>query len=78
MQNPEAKNRTQEQQAIGLLKELLSSNDAETIREDLQKIFLGYITSDYSDYQQDRTDTYITHIHLLEFFTKIMGLKINI
>lgn len=75
MTNPEKK---QEQKALELLKNLLKDNDAKGIREDLNRIFYGYITSEHSDYKNDRSVSYSTYVSLLQFFTKIDSLdKVN-
>lgn len=69
---------SQEQQALTLLKEMLKSIDAKDIREDLNKIFYGYISSDLSDDQRERNFKCGTYLSLVEFFTKIANLdKVN-
>jgi len=69
---------TQEQQAILLLETLLKENDASGIREDLNKIFYGYISSEFSDDQRERNFKYGTYLNLVEFLTKLSKLnKIN-
>tara|TARA_B110001450_G_scaffold175716_2_gene164065 strand:- start:7 stop:249 length:243 start_codon:yes stop_codon:yes gene_type:complete len=73
MQN--TKDQTQVQQAITLLKTLLEKNDAIGIREDLNKIFYGYISSEFSDCQQERNYKYGTYLNLVEFLTKLSKLK---
>lgn len=64
----------QEQQAITLLKELLNHADARSLRDDLNQIFYGYISSEESDNQRDRNIKGGTYMSLVNFFTKISNL----
>ena len=75
--NPKDQEKTQEQtqQAIVLLETLLRENDAQGIRDDLNKIFYGYISSEFSDDQRERNFKYGTYLNLVEFLTKLSKLN---
>ncbi len=68
-------NLNEEQQAIALLKSLLQKKDADEIREDLNKIFYGYVSSEVSDHHKERNFTCSTYLDLVAFFTKISNLS---
>jgi len=74
-------NQTEQQQrekALKLLENLLKENDAKGIREDLNEIFYGYISSEFSDDKLERNNKYSTYLNLIEFLTKLSKLdKIN-
>ena len=74
-------NQTEQQQrekALKLLENLLKENDAKGIREDLNQIFYGYISSEFSDDKQERNNKYNSYLILIEFLTKLSKLdKIN-
>lgn len=74
MQNPEKTTELKNQQskdAIVLLEKLLKMNDAQGIREDLNQIFYGYISSEFSDCQSERNQKYGSFLLLIEFLTKL-------
>ena len=68
----------QQENALQLLKNLLKENDAKGIREDLNQLFYGYISSEFSDDKRERNNKYSTYLSLIEFLTKLSKLnKIN-
>ena len=74
-------NQTEQQQrekGLKLLENLLKENDAKGIREDLNQLFYGYISSEFSDDKRERNNKYSTYLSLIEFLTKLSKLnKIN-
>tara|TARA_B110000093_G_C12814247_1_gene344118 strand:+ start:271 stop:522 length:252 start_codon:yes stop_codon:yes gene_type:complete len=74
-------NQTEQQQrekGLKLLENLLKENDAKGIREALNEIFYGYISSEFSDDKLERNNKYSTYLNLIEFLTKLSKLdKIN-
>ncbi|WP_233882224.1 hypothetical protein [Tenacibaculum piscium] len=65
---------TPNDQALHLLKDLLFKIDAKNIREDLNKIFYGYISSDEADDQRERNMKGGTYMDLVKFFTKLSNI----
>lgn len=64
----------QEQKAITIVKELLSHADARSLRDDLNQIFYGYISSEEADSKRERNIKGGTYMSLVNFLTKISNL----
>ncbi|WP_275552699.1 hypothetical protein [Tenacibaculum piscium] len=65
---------TPNDQALHLLEDLLYKTDAKNLREDLNRIFYGYISSDEADDQRERNMKGSTYMALVNFLTKISNI----
>ncbi|WP_370407969.1 hypothetical protein [Tenacibaculum dicentrarchi] len=65
---------TPNNKALHLLEDLLHESDAKSLREDLNRIFYGYISSNEADDQRERNMKCSTYMALVNFLTKISNI----
>ena len=55
-----------------LINTLLSADDAHHLKDNLQEIFLGYLSSSNSDCKDERTSKSYTYVHLKSFLNGLI------
>jgi hypothetical protein len=64
----------QSEKALELVKKLFSQCTAIDLREDLNQIFYGYLSSEISDSQRERSLKSSTYLSLIDFLTRMSNL----